>query len=239
MARHRKRPVSRHQWRTHGKPTRPAGPRQMLVASAMRRVVVTPTFAAGLGVVVAAVLAYQMGTPSFRVNTPRWNGQPCATAGCVAIPGQAGPASAGGQRLRAPTPAPTAAGGTRTARSTPPAAGHPSAPGPPRPAIAYQTVDSWPGGFQGILTVSFAGGHTPGHWSLRFSYATGRIERIWGTVEVRRHSVHTAVIVPAAAAWQVDGGQEVWVWLQVAGRAGPPSGCAFDRRPCHIQGLSG
>ena len=39
-----------------------AQPPNRRLGSAMRRVVVTPTFAAGLGVVVAAVLAYPMQT---------------------------------------------------------------------------------------------------------------------------------------------------------------------------------
>src|ERR1700746_3226908 len=58
MARHRKRPVSRHQ--ALGPDGGPAANGRL--GSAMRRVVVTPTFAAALGVVVAAVLAYPMQT---------------------------------------------------------------------------------------------------------------------------------------------------------------------------------
>ena len=62
MARHRKRPVSRHQAPgPDGRPASHEAPDGRL-GSAMRRVVVTPTFAAGLGVVVAAVLAYPMQT---------------------------------------------------------------------------------------------------------------------------------------------------------------------------------
>jgi len=61
MARHRKRPESRHRAPGPDGPAASEAPDRRL-GSAMRRVVVTPTFAAGLGVVVAAVLAYPMQT---------------------------------------------------------------------------------------------------------------------------------------------------------------------------------
>ena len=55
MARHRKRPVSRHQAPgPDGSPAPPEAPDGRL-GSALRRVAVTPTFAAGLGIVVAAI----------------------------------------------------------------------------------------------------------------------------------------------------------------------------------------
>src|ERR1700749_3796497 len=62
MARHRKRPESRHQALGPDGSTAAHQPPSGRLSSAMRRVVVTPTFAAGLGIVVAAVLAFPMQT---------------------------------------------------------------------------------------------------------------------------------------------------------------------------------
>src|SRR5260221_473720 len=61
MARHRRRPVSRRHARKTGDDAA-ARPHDRRLGTAMRRVVVTPTFVTGLGVVVAAVLAYPMQT---------------------------------------------------------------------------------------------------------------------------------------------------------------------------------
>src|SRR5438874_11784364 len=83
MARHRKRPVPRHQaLGADGSPAYQAPYGRL--GSAMRRVVVTPTFAAGLGVVVAAVLAYPMQTV-FSYVAPGALGQgglKCGQQGC-------------------------------------------------------------------------------------------------------------------------------------------------------------
>ena len=85
MARHRKAPASRRQaqGRDDGRASSEASERRF--GSAMRRVVVTPTFAAGLGVVVAAVLAYPMQTV-FSYVAPGASGRGgllCAQGGCA------------------------------------------------------------------------------------------------------------------------------------------------------------
>src|SRR6516162_7577689 len=85
MARHRRRPVPRHQARRSGGNSAAAQPPDRRLGSAMRRVVVTPTFAAGLGVVVAAMLAYPMQTV-FSYVAPGASGPGglvCAQDGCT------------------------------------------------------------------------------------------------------------------------------------------------------------
>jgi len=70
----------------------------------MRRVVVTPTFVAGLGVVVAAMLAYPMQTV-FNYAAP--NAAPC-TASCGTSTQDGGePASVPGNKLSTPEPSAT------------------------------------------------------------------------------------------------------------------------------------
>lgn len=183
----------------------------------------TPTFAAGLGVLVAAVLAYQMGTPSFRVSMPRWNGQRCANAGCAPAPGPSGPASVkGGQRISDPA---SAAAGTSSERS---AAAGPAA-GRVQPVVTYRTISSESGSFLGHLTLRFRGG-APAHWRLRFGYPQARIERVWGHAQWRLENQHTAVVTGTAAA-----GQEVRLWFDATGHASAPDACAFNRVACHIR----
>src|SRR6516225_11956171 len=100
MAQHRKTPAARHraQGRDHSPASAEASGRRF--GAAMRRVVVTPTFAAGLGVVVAAMLAYPMQTV-FSYVAPGASGQGgllCTQGGCAqpSGPGKPAPLGVGG-----------------------------------------------------------------------------------------------------------------------------------------------
>lgn len=231
MGQHRKRPASRHQWRIRGRRTQSPEPRETNIASAVRRVIVTPTFAAGLGVVVAAMLAFQMGVPSFRVSVPRWTGQRCTTPACVTTPGNAGTATVkGGQPLQAPVPAVTASSGP-VSRGANGAASPPGA----QAVVAYQTEASWPGGFEGHLTISLAGGQVPSHWRLRFSYPSGQIQRVWGSVSWQPKGAHIAVVAAPHSDEPGASGQDIQVWFQVTGNAGKPHGCTFNRVACRFR----
>src|SRR5215467_3270130 len=85
MARHSKTPAPRH--RAQGRDQRPASSEasERRFGAAMRRVVLTPTFAAGLGVVVAAMLAYPMQTVFSYVvpGASRHGGLACTLGGCT------------------------------------------------------------------------------------------------------------------------------------------------------------
>ena len=133
---------------THARPT-PLG-------TAMRRVVVTPTFAAGLGVVIAAGMAYPMTKTVISYGgTPPAGGASCLTAGCV---GRRQRAAGDGQTraaaCRRPRPRPRA----RIRRPPPlPAGAGPVAAGPP-PVMQYQTLRQWQSGFFGQVTITAAAG---------------------------------------------------------------------------------
>jgi hypothetical protein len=93
----------------------------------MRRVVVTPTFAAGLGVVVAAVLAYPMQTV-FSYVAPGASGRGgllCTEGGCGH---QSGPGK----------PSPLGVGIAE-------------------PKLSYKITSKWQGGFWGRITITFPG----------------------------------------------------------------------------------
>src|SRR6516165_5355227 len=109
MARHRKTPAARHQaqGRDDGPASSDASERRF--SAAMRRVVVTPTVAAGLGVVVAAVLAYPMQTVFNYAGPAEAPCQP-APAPCGLSDGKA-PALGSGNRMNTASPAAPHSGG--------------------------------------------------------------------------------------------------------------------------------
>src|SRR5277367_1221873 len=127
MARHRREPDSRPEWRTPDGLPRPVEPRHGRVGAALRRVIVTPTFAAGLGVVIAAVLAYPMSRTVFRYIAPNTHAQSCAAYGC-------GGSSGGGQPTLAAPRRATTAGGTPTSNRQARSIATPARPGASRPA---------------------------------------------------------------------------------------------------------
>src|SRR6516225_5476706 len=109
MAQHRKTPAARHraQGLDHSPASAEASGRRF--GAAMRRVAVTPTFAAGLGVVVAALLAYPMQTV-FSYVAPGALGQGglrCGQNGCSRQPatGKPEPFGAAGGALNPSPPA--------------------------------------------------------------------------------------------------------------------------------------
>src|SRR5690349_18933246 len=163
MARHRKRPVSRHQaLGPDGGPSYQAPYGRL--ASAMRRVVVTPTFAAGLGVVVAAVLAYPMQTV-FSYVAPGALGQGglrCGQDGCShqALPtGKPEPFGAAGGALSPSPPAPAKPAGAGEGSAAP--SGQPEGTEGTggttvvQPRLSYKITSKWQGGFWGQITITF------------------------------------------------------------------------------------
>src|SRR5215475_15184098 len=138
MSRHRKRPAPRHRAPRHQAPKNQAledrgqpmaqpmatHARPTPLGTAVRRVVVTPTFAAGLGVVIAAGMAYPMTKTVISYGgAPPAGGEPCVTAGCVGDSGELATASPG-LRLEtppppSPDPSPVPSGGGAVAAGPP------------------------------------------------------------------------------------------------------------------------
>ena len=201
----------------------------------MRRVVVTPTFAAGLGVVVAAVLALQMHTV-FNYAPP--GGTTCQVAGC-AISSQSGGHTASGPTRRLSTPGSAAAhsggnGSTSDGKDSP--AGGGSSPVAAAPQLSYQTASKAPGGFEGTIVMTFKAQYAHQRWRLRFSYPSARILRVWAGKYLHiQHSRHSALV--ASLSSRVRGlPRLVRVSIEVAGRPGPPPQCSFNGHGCHFGG---
>jgi hypothetical protein len=196
----------------------------------LRRVAVTPTFAAGLGVVIAAVIAYPLTRAVISYGPePPVAGHPCPVTACATTaPDGGGLASAKpGRRLVPPRPPPRH---HRAALARPAAAG-------PRPVMTYQTLHQWPGSFAGQVTITMPAGPVPASWRLRLSYRSAIIARVWGGTWTARgpHVVVVRPPVPSGPAPGVDSGGgpgDIRIYLEVTGPPGPPTGCEFNGRPC-------
>jgi hypothetical protein len=200
-------------------------------STAMRRVVVTPTFAAGLGVVIAAVLAYPMTRTVISYGgRPPAGVAPCVGSGCGTGTQDGGgtPAARPGKRLASPAPA-----AKHPQPPAPSATGGASAPGP-QPVMHFQTLNRWPGGFVGQITITGPGVQPSAHWQLRISYGSARIIGVWGGMWASSGD-HAVLVTPDSGNGPADGGGDgVQVVLAVSGSPGPPTGCAFDGRACRI-----
>ena len=205
----------------------------------MRRVVVTPTFAAGLGVVVAAVLAYPMQTV-FSYVAPGALGQGglrCGQNGCSrqALPtGKPEPFGAGGAAL---DPSPSA-----SAKPAGAGAGSPAPSGQPggtggttvvQPQLSYKITSRWQGGFWGQITITFPGA-VPANWYLRFGYPGGHILGMNPDSRLAPNG-HAAVVSSSDyAAGPGPDGRTFAIGVGVQGVPAHPARCSFDGEPCHI-----
>jgi hypothetical protein len=199
----------------------------------MRRVVVTPTFAAGLGVVVAAVLAYPMQTV-FNYAAP--NARQCGISCGDSTQAGGEPASVPGKRLSQRGTPGTPASGKRPASGAQPGRRSGTGDGDGHalvstPQLSYQTSGRGRWGFDGTIMIAFRHRSPHGNWWLRFGYPSARILKVWAGGRVLEHGTHSV----AVASWDWPGnGRLVRVSIGVAGHPGPPHRCSFNGRPCHI-----
>ena len=209
------------------------------ISPALRRLVVTPTFAAGLGVVVAAFLAANMSRTVLHFSAPIPGGQ-CSSGDChVQKPHGGTLASArpgvhitpGGPAVSAPATAIHPGGTTSAAGVRRP---HPS-PGTQPLAITYQQVGHWPGGFADRITVSGLSGPKAHAWTLAFGYPGARIAGVQGA---RWEPGSPGAGVARGVTWPGWGQPQnparapVRLMVIVEGQPVPPSGCAFNGAPC-------
>jgi hypothetical protein len=201
------------------------------LSSAMRRTVVTPTFAAGLGVVIAAVLAvaFPLANVISFGNGPQAGGSPCPVEGCPSTGGSGGgePASVKpGRKLVTPAPARPRAHG----RTPAPSGGGKSTP-LPGPAVQYQTAYQWSDGFTEQIVITPTAG-SPANWRLLLTYSSARIVNVVGAGWVPQGG-HSVLVQPGGEGGQPPaGGGSIRIYVVVTGSPGPPSGCSFDGQAC-------
>jgi hypothetical protein len=201
------------------------------LSTAVRRVVVTPTFAAGLGVVIAAAMSYPMTRTVISYGgTPPAGATPCLVTRCrTGTPDGKGSlaTTSPGSRLAPPAPAVT--------HPDPPATAAPGGSGPvasgPQPVMQYQKLGQWQSGFIGKVTITVPGG-PPDSWQLSLSYQSARIIGVWGGKSSLSGDHNVLVTPDGGGGPSQDGSGSIQVVLAVTGTPGPPSGCALNGRSC-------
>ena len=197
----------------------------------MRRVVVTPTFAAGLGVVVAATLAYPMQTV-FSYVVPGASGQGglvCAKDGCTHHSGRGKPYPFGvGDGALPSSPGSAEPGNDPPGQHT---GGGGSAIAQPR--LTYKVTGRWQDGFWGLITITFPGAAPP-EWRLRIGYPARHIQRIKPSGHLAPGG-HGALVRSTDYSGGLGPGDRTFtVGVSVQGSPARPGKCWFNGRHCHF-----
>jgi hypothetical protein len=194
----------------------------------VRSLLLTPWFAAGAGVVIAAALA--VDSPAALTYAPNSPGLRCAASGCVRpSPGHA-PA------LATASPGVPFLGGGGTRRRDGPAA----SPGAP-PATAavyqlgYQVVQRWTSGFVAVITLP--GNAKPGAWNLQLSFPSARVDRVWGALWQPSGQAGAGTALgpwPGRGQGQGRPGSRQLI-LSATGVPTSPSDCRLDGSACSFE----
>ena len=205
----------------------------------MRRVVVTPTFAAGLGVVVAAVLAYPMQTV-FSYVVPGASGRGgllCTEGGCgqQPAPGKPAPLGVGGGGLSPSSPGPAEPGNDRSPASpVPRPGGSGGGTAIAEPKLSYKITSRWQGGFWGRITITFPGA-VPASWSLRIGYPSGHILGMNPASHLAPNGHAVVVRSTDYPGGPGPDGHTFALGVGVQGVPTHPARCSFNGRACYVR----
>jgi hypothetical protein len=234
------------------------------ISPVLRRLVVTPTFAAGLGVVVAAFLAANMSRTVLHFSAPIPGNQ--CSADCHAqphggtlasarpgvhitprVPAASGPVTAiqpGGSQSGGSQSGSSQSGanqpGVNQQGGTAPAAGGSGGPQPSvgsrAVSITYQQVEQWPGGFADQITIRGLSGTRAQAWSLALAYPGARISGVQGA---RWEPGRVGTGMAQGVSWPgwrqtQRSAAPVRLTVIVEGQPAAPSGCAFDGQLCEF-----
>lgn len=204
---------------------------------------VTPTFAAGLGVLVAAGLAANMPRTVLHFSSPV-PGIQCTAGVCATEEPNSGTLASARPGVHiSPTP-PATSGSTTTGRhqAGQRGGGPAGASGPGgRVTVTYQLIHQWQGGFIDEISIT---GMNAGRssWSLALGYPGARVTNVQGA-QWQATSPDAGVAEgypePDSGGPGGDGGQHnqwgssgVRFAVVLAGSPMAPVGCDFDGHPC-------
>jgi hypothetical protein len=195
-----------------------------------RSLLATPWFAAGAGIVIAAVLA--VDSPAALTYGPTFPGERCPVHGCGSgsgsSPGQAGTATPSVQ-LKAPgleMNGGVAAGAGRHGR------------GVRGTLLGFQVVRRWPSGFLAVITIPRAVSN--GSWSLRFAFPAAHVDRVWGALWQPSDDGDGGMALalhPRPGPSSETPGREPdtgRVTVSATGTPTAPSGCVLDGANCRF-----
>jgi hypothetical protein len=200
----------------------PSRPRQHLA----RSLLATPWFAAGAGIVIAAVLAVE--SPTALTYGPTFPIEQCPIQGCggnsgssaghaaTATPGVA--QEAPGQRMKGGATAHSRRRG-RAARGV---------------LLTYQIVRQWSSGF--LAQISLPDAAKSGTWSLRFAFPAAHVDRVWGARWEPSGDGGTAYGPerPSGDFRGDDGSDPGRLMVYASGTPQAPSDCALNGASCRF-----
>jgi hypothetical protein len=192
-------------------------------ARALRILVVTPQFAAGAGIVIAAMLAVDMPHAALSYG-PNPEVRTCAPGSCATTkPSPGGLATSDPSvKLRPARPKAAALHAVQAVRK-PEQAG-------PEVDIRYQTIRTSPSGFVGMIVISSR--QKLGSWNLAFTFSAARVEHVWGGQWQPDGTGGGGVVTGQPWPWpgQTAGSPRVVVFA--TGAPSKPVSCTFDGATC-------
>jgi hypothetical protein len=224
---------------------RGTGPRsralpRTFVSRWVRGSLVTPWFAAGAGIVVAALLAVESPHQVLSFGPPVY--QHCSSQHCTAgvrpTPGSLA-GSTPGVPIKHAQPAnvrraavgphafagePARSAGNRAAPAHPPAA--------PVVTVHFQLLGRHRPGYRGFAALITLQGSKPGDWTLRFVLPGAQIERVWGAHWRPSPSDDGGTATGQPWPWPHSDGDQARIAILGTGTSGPPTGCVFDGARC-------
>ena len=193
-----------------------------------RSLMVTPWFAAGAGIVIAAAVA--VGSPAALTYSQAGPNVHCSVSSSCAGPAPQRPDVA----TASPGVALKVSGGHR--RGEAPAGSAPSraskSGGGAGYQLGYQVIGHRRRGFIAIITMP--GDLAPGDWSLAFTFPSARVERVWGALwEPSGNGEGGTALGPVRWAGRPQGAVGARQLLVLAmGAPKVPSNCTLDGLSC-------
>ncbi|HTS95046.1 MAG TPA: cellulose binding domain-containing protein [Streptosporangiaceae bacterium] len=215
--------ASRPAPRDGGRPGEPGPHRRWLRLA--RTLLVTPWFAAGAGIVIAAALA--VDSPAALTYVPNDPGVHCPASGCL------GPAPGHAPALATASPGVQFGGGAGTKEGAEGITGHGRAAGAGY-HLGYRVLRHWPSGFTAMITLPPGLGRD--EWSLQFAFSSARVEGVWGASWQPSGSGDSGT---ATGPWHGGNGgsgglQARQMMITAAGAAAVPSECVLNGVSCQF-----
>jgi Cellulose binding domain len=196
--------------------------------------VVTPQFAAGAGIVIAAMLAVDVPHASLTYG-PNPPVRECAEHSCTSKAAPGGLATAKPSiKLKTPRRRPHQAATTGTAGTTGSAAsaGATGTGGGSQPtaAIEYRTIRVSDSGFVSMITIKSR--RSLDAWTLMFTFSDARVQRVWGAAWQPDSNGHGGVATGQPWPWPGQKPSAARIVIFASGSSARPASCSFNGASC-------
>jgi hypothetical protein len=190
----------------------------------------TPQFAAGAGIVIAAMLAVD-GPHAALTYGPNPPVRECAEHACTsAKPAPGGLATSKPSiklKTSRPKPRPATTGPAGSAGT----GGSAGAGGRLHGVtIKYRTIWRSDSGFAAMITVESR--RKLGTWTLAFSFSGTRVQRVWGAAWQPASNGDGGVVTAQPWPWLGQEASAARIVIFAAGAPARPASCSFDGTPC-------